>query len=109
MPYPQTSNGFIDEAECFKTVVGVLGMPVEYMDTLSPIELSWLVEAKSDTDKTHYEYIARAYQVGFLRAHGKKVEMFKNTGQGAVGTITQEAKQSELEYLNTLNRKTPRG
>lgn len=89
--------------------MGVLGKPVEYMDTLSPKELNWLVEAKSDADKTHYEYIARAYQVGFLRAHGKKVEMFKNTGQESVGTITQEAKQAELEYLNTLNRKTSGG
>ena len=100
--FPVSSNGFIDESDVFKLVVGSLKCPLEYLDKLTPLELSWLVESRTDADKRHYEMIAYSVQVGVLRTQTKKkIVMFEDT-KPKVNKISKEDKASEMKKLKEV-------
>lgn len=86
-------------------IVGMLGMSVESMDSLTVLELSWLLQNYRDKQKAHYEMIAYAVQVGFARANGKKIkEMFPKSAEEKVTAITPSEREEKLSQLDMLEQ-----
>lgn len=102
MPYPLTSNGYIDEAEVFYLIVGLLKLPIDSLNDLTPEQFFWLLKGYARDKQEKYELIAYAVQVGYVRANGKRVEMFKKANTATTGTISKEHREKELEQLGQL-------
>lgn len=101
--YPVNENGFIDEKKVFQVVVGTLKLPLNYLDELTAIEIGWLLENHIEQQMEHYEFIASAVSFGYISAKkGKKVKMFKKYDNDKVGQITQEQKEREKQYIESI-------
>ena len=51
----------------------------------------------------HYEFISSAVSFGYVSAKkGKKVKMFKKYDNEKVGKITQEEKEREKQYIESI-------
>ena len=106
LPCPRRSDGFIDEKAIFQFIVGTLGMPLHYLDELFPKEYWWLLENHFEKQKEHYELIAYAVQVGYVRANSKKkIKMFEEEDKPKVNTISQERRKNEINDLKEMFQK----
>lgn len=101
LPCPQQSNGFIDEEEVFKLVIGTLKLPLSYLDELVPYEIGWLIENHDEKEKEHYELISYAFRVGYVSAkEGKYIPLFDKESSRQPITLEEKAKGfAELENI----------
>ena len=105
MPYPLTSDGFIDERFIFSFVVGTLKLPMAVLDELTLEQFSWLYEHHMQTKKEEYELLAHVVSVGYTRTQTKKrIKLFADEGkkQNRVGKITKDEKAAKLAQLNAI-------
>ena len=73
------------------------------MDELTPRELGWLIENHYEQKKEHYELVAYAFQVGYVKAKtGKQIDMFGKNNKPRVGKVSPEKKKSELTELDNI-------
>ena len=105
-PSPVSKDGYIDEKVVFQLAYCTLGLPLNSLDDLSPLELSWLSDGHQDNLMDHYESIAWAVRVGYVTANnGKKIQMFDRGDSGdkqATNRITKEQKEKELSELDKI-------
>jgi hypothetical protein len=106
--HPVNKQGFIDENELFKLVVGTLKLcPVyEYemfMDDIQPFQIGLLLDNHTDNKKEHYEMVSYAFRVGYISAKkGKSIPLFEKQQANKVSKVTKEQKENEFAELNAI-------
>ena len=103
LPCPRNEHGFLDEKKIFQIVVGSLKLPISYLDELTPMEIGWLLEQDIEDKMQHYELISSCVQFGYVNAKSKKQKkMFKKREEDLIKKITQEQREKEKEYIESL-------
>jgi hypothetical protein len=108
LPCPQNKQGFIDEEELFKLVVGTLKLCSltefeSYMEDVQPFQVGLLLSNHNEKQKEHYEMMAYAFQIGYYKAKtGKKIDMFQKESKAKTERITTEQKQEDFKALDEI-------
>lgn len=77
-------------------------LPFGSLDSLTPVEFSWLLEAKNEEDKDFYESMKYVTMIAYVSAKtGKNIPLFNEKSEPERKTVTKEEKEQELNYLKT--------
>lgn len=86
-------------------VVSTVGLPVDSMEYLTPMDLARLVDLQVQKEKMDWELLARAVSVGYANTQGKKTfKVFpdEQNQKKRVDKITPDERAELLDHLKEV-------